>query len=397
MSNLRSSWFTVAAITGISLCLPVGRAQVNGSREDSGVGTIDHFVPHISTALANLGEPVELFVRERVQVDDERENNEGHHRRRPVVLMVHGATTPVVPVFDLRFGNYSWMGFLAEAGFDVFAVDLQGYGLSPRPLMDDPCNTQPSQQPLLIPYPLSEPCVPPYPFKMAIQSDWDEIDTVVDYLRNLRGVEKVNLVGWSRGGPRTGGYAARHPEKVDKLFLYSPAMYHRSGPSVPPPLPEPGFLMQLGKISNSFATWDGEVGCENQFSPDIRGPLRSTILQFDPLGSTWGDGELWRAPLQNTLWGWNAEFAQLIGAPTLIIRGEFDMTAPEPLQRDLFEDLGTDHKVFVKVACASHQLVWENQHMILLRASEEWLREGTFAEQPSGSFFVDAGGGIHPE
>jgi hypothetical protein len=68
-----------------------------------------------------------------------------------------------------------------------------------------------------------------------------------------------------------------------------------------------------------------------------------------------------------------------------------------PLQRDLFADLGTDQKVFVSVQCAAHQLVWENQHMILLRATAEWLRAGTFADQSSGSFFVDTNGEVHPE
>jgi len=105
--------------------------------------------------------------------------------------MIQGATTPAVAVFDLRFRNYSWMAFLAEARFDVFTMDLQGYGVSTRPRMDDPCNTQATQQDLLIPFPLSEHCAPSYPFKMAMQSDWDEIDRVVDYIRDLRGVEKV--------------------------------------------------------------------------------------------------------------------------------------------------------------------------------------------------------------
>jgi pimeloyl-ACP methyl ester carboxylesterase len=294
------------------------------------------------------------------------------------------------------------MGFLAEAGFDVFTMDLQGYGASPRPRMDNPCNTQPTQWNLLIPNPLSkleaERCIPSYPFKMAIQSEWDEIDRVVDYIRDLRGVEKVSLISWSRGGPRTGHYAAHHLDKVDKLFMYSPSVYNRTGPSSPPPLPEPGFLMQLGSLANTFRTWDGQVGCENEFRPEIRDAIGSTILDFDPVGRAWGDGTLWRAPLQNTLWGWNATTALRIAAPTLIIRGEFDnQGGGEGLQRNLFADLGTNQKVFVKVACASHNLVWENQHMILFHASEEWLREGMFAKQSTGSYFVDAEGRVHPE
>jgi pimeloyl-ACP methyl ester carboxylesterase len=97
------------------------------------------------------------------------------------------------------------------------------------------------------------------------------------------------------------------------------------------------------------------------------------------------------------LWGWNATFARQIEAPTLIIRGEFDDGSEETRQRNLFADLGAEDKVFVRVACASHALVWENQHVVLLRASEEWLRDGTFAEQRTGSFFVDTEGQVHEE
>jgi pimeloyl-ACP methyl ester carboxylesterase len=121
--------------------------------------------------------------------------------------MIQRSTSPTLTNYDLDSPGYSWMEFLARAGFDVFAMDLQGYGLSPRPRMDDPCNTQPSQQVLLIPHPLAQPCPPSYPYKMAIQSDWDEIDRVVDFARGFRAVNTVSLVAWSRGGPRAGGYA----------------------------------------------------------------------------------------------------------------------------------------------------------------------------------------------
>ncbi len=387
--------FAIVLVITLGILVSPGMGQAQPREEESqDILTIDRFVPHTSTALVNYGEAVHLFVRERV--------HRGHYGNRPVVLMIEGATTPAVPIFDLRFRNYSWMAFLARAGFDVFTMDLQGYGASSRPGMEDPCNTQQTtlnpQQDLLIPNPLPAHCAPSYPFRMAMQSDWDEINRVVDYLRHLRGVEKVSLISWSRGGPRAGAYAAQHPEKVDKLFLYSPAMYKRTGPSVSPVLPESGFLMQLGRLANTFLTWDGQVGCENQFRPEIRDAIGTAILDFDPIGRTWGDGTLWRAPLQNTLWGWNAAAARQITAPTLIIRGEFDnQGGGEEPQRNLFADLATNQKVFVTVACASHNLVWESQHMILFRASEEWLRQGTFAEQSTGSFFVDPRGRVHPE
>src|ERR1700687_4345705 len=91
------------------------------------IRTTDYLVPHISTVPATAGDHVELFVRETVQP--------GRHRDRPAVLMVHGTTQSTVTSFDIRLENYSWMDHLATAGFDVFAMDLTGYGLSPRPRM----------------------------------------------------------------------------------------------------------------------------------------------------------------------------------------------------------------------------------------------------------------------
>ncbi len=356
------------------------------------IRTVDHSVPHTSTVPNHEGEPVELFVRERFFDFATATIN-------PAVLFVHGSSLSTVPVFDLRFENYSWMAFLAEAGFDTFAMDLTGYGLSPRPEMDGACNASFSDQIAhLIPNPLPGPCAPFCPFRLTTsQSDWDEIDTVVDYIRQLRGVDKVNLIGHSLGGPRMGGYAARHPEKVDKLFLYAPA-YNRLEPSDPPAvLPQRGVPLGIQTVQAVFDAWDRGAMCENEFEPAIREVLRSTILEFDPLGRTWGTEDLWRFPVQNTRWGWNRAFASQIEAPTLLIRGDLDTTVPEADVRALFADLVTEQKVFVHVACGLHIFVWENQHMALLRASEEWLSHGTFAGHTNGSFFVDADGHIHEE
>ena len=56
----------------------------------------------------------------------------------------------------------------------------------------------------------------------TIASDWADVGAAVDYIRALRGVERVSLVAWSLGGPRSGGYAAKNPQKVHRLVLLAP-------------------------------------------------------------------------------------------------------------------------------------------------------------------------------
>jgi pimeloyl-ACP methyl ester carboxylesterase len=184
-------------------------------RKSGDIQRIEYGVPHTSTVPANLGQSVKLYLREVFQDTNDRDDVGSPRGGAEVVLFVHGGTVSSVPDYDLQFKDYSWAEFLVRAGFDVFMMDQTGYGFSPRPMMNDPCNTNPALQNLLVPNPLDAPCPPSYPFQLTTsQSDRDEINTVVDFIRALRGVERVNLVGWSAGGPRIGGFAFQHPDKV---------------------------------------------------------------------------------------------------------------------------------------------------------------------------------------
>ena len=91
-----------------------------------------------STVPAIAGQPAQLYVRERVLAGTALRGRSFENR---VVLFVHGAGTPAEVSFDVPYKDYSWMGYLAQAGFDVFSVDMTGYGRSTRPFpMNDPCN-----------------------------------------------------------------------------------------------------------------------------------------------------------------------------------------------------------------------------------------------------------------
>ncbi len=49
------------------------------------------------------------------------------------VVYIHGATGPSESDFDLSLGGFSWMEFIADAGYDVYLMDVRGYGRSTRP------------------------------------------------------------------------------------------------------------------------------------------------------------------------------------------------------------------------------------------------------------------------
>src|SRR5690606_16182953 len=146
----------------------------------------------------------QLYVRERVLAGAALRGTISPDR---VVLFVHGAGTPAEVAFDVPYQDYSWMAYLARAGYDVFSVDMTGYGRSTRPpQMADPCNLALDRQAGFV----SAPCKPSYAQPLTtIASDWNDIDAAVEYIRRLRRVERVSMVAWSLGGPRAGGYAVR--------------------------------------------------------------------------------------------------------------------------------------------------------------------------------------------
>lgn len=357
---------------------------------DANILTVEHLVPHVSTIPANAGASVHLSVRERV-----RDQNAGSGAPQ-VVLFIHGNTFPGAPGADLRLKPYDWMLSLAKAGFDAFTMDHSGYGFSPRPQMDNPCNVSPAEQgSILIPNPLSAPCAASYPFRFATaQSEWDEIDRVVDYLRGIRGVDRVDLIGWSRGGWRAASYAARHPEKINKLLLLAPVYTPTEAAAPPAVLPQAGFPMTVATRAATYANlWTPGIRCEGQVEDGIDDYIWDATMAFDPIGRGWGPPEGVARVRTFTYWGWNSAAARgFTGVPTLIVSGEFDTVARST--EILYGDLGTADKLHVLVQCASHLVPWEMQAHNLHNLSKHFLRHGTVSGLSQGKFFMDTEGSL---
>ena len=119
------------------------------------------------------------------------------------VLFVHGATYPSETAFDLQLDGMSWMDYIARAGYDVYLVDVRGYGRSTRPPeMDQPASANP-------------------PIATTDEAVRD-VGAAVDFILKRRGVAKINLLGWSWGTAIMAWYTTQNNDKVNKLVLYAP-------------------------------------------------------------------------------------------------------------------------------------------------------------------------------
>src|SRR5580765_714650 len=101
-----------------------------------------------------------------------------------IVLLVHGGTRSGRSLYDLQIRDYSLMDFLAQHDYDVWTIDIHGYGHSDK--TDD---------------------------WIDVKSAAADISAGVEYIAKLRGVGKVDLFGCSAGTQRAGLYAMEHPER----------------------------------------------------------------------------------------------------------------------------------------------------------------------------------------
>ena len=136
-------------------------------------------------------------------------------RPERTLLFVHGATYPAHAAFDLKLDGLSWMEYIAARGYDVYLLDLRGYGKSTRPKEMD-------EKP--------EANAPIVRGTTAVK----DIGAVVDFILKRRGITRLNLMGWSWGTTLMATYTTQTPSKVERLVLYAPA-WIRTTPSLSRP------------------------------------------------------------------------------------------------------------------------------------------------------------------
>jgi len=247
-----------------------------------------------------------------------------------VALLVHGATWSGRPDFDLQIRDYSLMDFLAKNQYDVWAIDIHGYGHSDK-----------------------------------TEKDWSDahsaaadIAAAVEYITRLRGVNKVNLLGWSAGTQRAGLFAMQHPERVAKLILYAP---HWKGTAefrdrVRKRIENGGRPLTHYRTNTEEAARSdfvaGELAEHPQYEEDVVAAYAKVALETDPQSPNafvYDSNLPILDPLQITV-------------PTMIIHGERDFAAKEEDLLPFFSQLKARDKQYVLLPGGGHALMLEKDH-----------------------------------
>ena len=301
---------------------------------------------------------VQLYVRNKRPRDATRFSAEN------IVLFVHGATYPAETSFDLRLEGFSWMDYIAGRGYDVYLVDVRGYGKSSRPAEMDQ---------------------PPERNAPIVRTDTAARDygAAVDFVLKRRGVAKLNVLGWSWGTAITALYASQNNAKVNRLVLYAPVW-----------LRETKSLTDTGGALGAYRMVSVEAALKRKAAgiPEGKKPMpdawseewvRATFAS-DPVGAR-ANPPFVRAPngvVLDTREYWSAGKALYdpanIKVPTMLVLAEWDADTPVYMAQALFPKLvNAEPKRLVVIGEGTHSVMMEKNRTQLFREVQLFLDERT--------------------
>jgi pimeloyl-ACP methyl ester carboxylesterase len=302
---------------------------------------------------------IEIFVR------NKRPANMTSFRPERTLVYVHGATYPASTAFDLKLGGVSWMEYIAARGYDVYLLDLRGYGKSTRP-------AEMSQDPKANP--------PLVRGETAVK----DIGTVVDFVLARRNIPRVNLLGWSWGTVTMATYATQNASKVERLALYAPVWIRQTASLVQTgPGPTPAYrtvardqamgrwltgVPEDKKATLIPAGWF-DAWADATFATDQDGAKMNPPVLRAPNGVVqdgldyWAAGKAYYDPAKLTM-------------PTMLVLGEWDRDTPPYMAQTLFPLLvNSPGKRFVMLAEGTHTIIMEKNRMQLFQAVQGFLDE----------------------
>ncbi|WP_282608817.1 alpha/beta hydrolase [Pelagibius sp. Alg239-R121] len=275
----------------------------------------------------------------------------------PPVLYVHGATFPSALSFGYRFvDGRSWEDDLHSRGFDAWSFDFAGFGGSERM---DASSTSLSDS--------------------RAKSAAEQISRVVDYIREQRDGEPVNLIAHSWGSIAAGCYLNHCAHSFGRLVFFGP-IAQRQGSSTAnvDALPATRLITVEAQLARFIADLpNGNPPVLEE--PDLRlwGPA---YLSSDPVALTRNPPsvEVPGGPAADIAAAWQGELGYdpaSIKLPTLVIRGEWDSLCNDQDAGFLLRRLGSEQKCDVVIPKATHLMHLEMGRFALWEATAAFLQK----------------------
>ena len=302
---------------------------------------------------------IEIYVR------NKRPANMMTFRPEQTVLYVHGATYPSETAFDLKLDGFSWMEYMASRGYDVWLLDLRGYGKSTRP-------------PEMADKPEANPPI--------VRGDTavKDIGRAVDFILQRRNIPRLNLLGWSWGTTLMATYTTQNAQKVERLVLYAPAWIRQTAPLVqagPGPL---GAYRMVNREQAKQRWYTGvpedkkaaliptgwfEAWADATFATDPVGAQMTPAVVRAPNGVVQDGNEFFGA-------GKPYYDPSKITVPTLLVGAEWDKDLPPYMAQTLFPLLvNAPDKRYVELAEGTHTIIMERNRLKLFEAVQAFLDE----------------------
>lgn len=290
----------------------------------------------LSTSLAWAAPTAEL-VRHTVDVD-------GHPiavweksavNATEAVLLVHGRTWSALPDFDLQVDgeDLSLMDGLVSNGYAVYALDLRGYGETPR---DATAWLTPNRAA-------------------------DDTASVLQWINSKRpSSHRAHLFGWSMGSTVSQLAIQRHRGLVSSLTLFG---YWRDDDVE---LPADAKNIVPERLENTAEAAASDFITPGSISEKAIDAYVSASLAADPV----------RVDIRS-IDQYNALDGAMIDVPTLVIYGEFDPIAPAEFQEKLFRNLGTSEKQLVSVAGGDHAAFLESPRDYFIHELVSFMKGAT--------------------
>jgi len=281
-------------------------------------------------------------------------------------LFVHGATYPAHAIFDLRLDGLSWMDYIASRGYDVFLMDVRGYGRSTRPKeMAEPPGANP----------------PIVRGETALR----DVSAVVDYVLKHRGLPRLALIGWSWGTVLTATFTTRHPQLVERLVLHAP-VWIRKTPSMIKTGPGPLGAYRTVTREQARERWYAGVAEEKKaglIPPGYFEAWADATWASDPEGAKQNPPVI-RAPNGVVLDGlefWSAGKSYYdpakITVPTMIVHAAWDPDTPPYMAKSLFPLLvNAPDKRLVTLDEGTHHVMMEKNRFEVFEVVQDFLDAG---------------------